>query len=199
MPEKPQYVRLTKQDWDNAKANLGKVSVLESRLARFEGSTPKTEQIVQQVLESVRSQTPAGGQIDPQVLIDAFAEQEKDFPELAGQNRKAIEHVLKHLNASSATPAQAVDVDGAVQRILTAREQSDLEETHPDWSDIVGRPPAEGLDPKTTDFRLWLAKQPAAYQKKLVKRIRRQSCRALSRAFSLPTPIRQRRPRPIGP
>jgi hypothetical protein len=91
VPEKPQYIRLTKQEWDNTKAAAGKVSSLESQVARLAGNVPSAEKMVQQVvdkvLESVRSQTPAGTQIDPQVLIEAFAEQEKDFPELAAQNR----------------------------------------------------------------------------------------------------------------
>ncbi len=169
VPEKPQYVRLTKQDWDNTKAAAGKVAVLESRLAKFEGSLPRTEQIVQQVIESVRAQTPAGTQIDPQVLVDAFADQEKDFPELAAQNRKAIEHVLKNLRGTGTaqSPAPPVDMDAVVEKVLLTREGKALEKAYPDWSDIVGRPKDDGTPAPNTEFRQWLAKQPADYQEEI--------------------------------
>ncbi len=174
VPEKPQYVRLTKQEWDNTKAAAGKVSSLESQLAKLTGSMPRAEQIAQQVLENVRSQTPAGTQIDPQVLIDAFADQDKDFPELAAQNRKAFEHVLKHLRGSTPaqSPAQPVDMKAAFEEWQSAREAAKeanaLAEAYPDWSEIVGRPPAEG-EPvnEGTPFRKWFATQPAAYQEKV--------------------------------
>lgn len=166
VPERPQYVRLTKQDWDNAKAGLGKVAALEGQLAKLTGSLPKAEQIVQQVIESVRAQTPAGTEIDPQVLADAFADQERDFPELAAQNRKAIEHILKNLRgtATAQSPAQPVDMDAAVEKVLLTREGAKLEKAYPDWSDIVGRPMTDGEAPRDTEFRQWLAKQPADYQ-----------------------------------
>lgn len=167
VPVKPQYVRLTKQEWDNTKAAAGKVAVLESQVAKLTGSLPDSKQIVQQVIESVRAQTPAGAEIDPQVLADAFADQEKDFPELAQQNRKAIEHILKNLRGTASSPASPVDMDAAVEKVLLNREGKALEEAHPDWSDIVGRPKAQGEEPVQTEFRVWLATQPAAYQEKV--------------------------------
>jgi hypothetical protein len=117
-PEKPQYVRVTKQEWDNTKAATGKVKSLESQVAKLMASMPQADQITRQLIERVQSQTPAGTAIDPQVLIDAFADQEKDFPELAGQNRKALEHVFKHLRGTgpAAPPAQTVDVKAEMEK-----------------------------------------------------------------------------------
>ena len=165
VPEKPQYVRLTKQDWDNTKAAAGKVATLESQVAKLMAAQAKAEQIIQQA----QAQTPAGAQIDPQVLVDAFADQERDFPELAAQNRKAIEHILKNLRgtATAQPPASPVDMDAAVEKVLLTREGKALEETYPDWSDIVGRPATDGAAAPTTAFRQWLATQPANYQEKV--------------------------------
>ncbi len=167
-PEKPQYVRLTKQEWDNTKAAAGKVSTLESQVAKLVGSMPKADQLVQQVIESVRSQTPAGTEIDPQVLIDAFADQEKDFPELAGQNRKAIEYILKNLRGTVGTaqsPAPPVDIEAVADRVRVRMEEYALNRSYPDWSDVVGRPPTADAPIPETPFRVWLGKQSAEYQK----------------------------------
>lgn len=170
VPEKPQYIRLTKQEWDNTKAAAGKVSSLESQVAKLVGSMPKGEQLVQQVLESVRSQTPAG--LTVEISDDDFAEMAADFPELAKTTRAALEKILKKANVkgtgTAQPPAPAVDIDAAVEKVLMNREVNALAKAYPDWSDIVGRPPAEGAEPaKDNPFRVWLASQPAEYQKEV--------------------------------
>lgn len=167
VPVKPQYVRLTKQEWDNTKAAAGKVAVLESQVAKLTGSLPQAEQIVQQVIDRVKAQGPGGANIDPAVLAEAFADQERDFPELAAQNRKAIEHILKNLPGTASSPASPVDMDAAVEKVLLTREGKALEKAYPDWSEIVGRPKVQGEAPPQTEFRQWLAKQPAAYQEEV--------------------------------
>lgn len=165
VPPKPQYVRLTKQEWDNTKAAAGKVATLESQVAKLTAAQAKAEQIIQQA----QAQTPVGAEIDPQVLIDAFADQERDFPELAAQNRAAIGHVLKNLRGTGTAqpPASPVDMDAAVEKVLLTREGKALEKVYPDWSDIVGRPGADGTPPPNTEFRQWLATQPADYQEEV--------------------------------
>lgn len=170
VPEKPQYIRLTKQEWDNTKAAAGKVSSLESQVAKLMGSTPKAEQIVQQVLDNVRSQTPAG--LDVEMSDEDFAELAADFPELARSTRAALEKIFRKANVKGTGPAQSpvlpVDMDAAFEKWQLGREANALVEAYPDWSDIVGRPPAEGASPATDNpFRAWLATQPAEYQAKV--------------------------------
>lgn len=173
VPPKPQYVRLTKQEWDNTKAAAGKVAVLESQVAKLTASMPNAEQIVQQV----QAMTPVGAAIDPEVLEtvlkEAYADQDVDFPELAGQNRKAQKHVLqnllKHLRGTGTaqSPAQPVDIDAAVEKVLLNREGKVLEKVYPNWSDIIGRPGPNGEPAPNTEFRQWLATQPADYQEEI--------------------------------
>lgn len=170
VPERPQYVRLTKQDWDNTKAAAGKVSSLESQVAKLTGSIPKAEQLVQQVVEKIQSQTAVGEAIE--VTVEDFSEMNSDFEELTKQQVAGLNRVLKKLNVRGAAPAQSpappVDVNAAVEKVLLAREADALAEAYPDWGDIVGRPPTAGAPPpEGNPFRAWLATQPAAYQQKV--------------------------------
>lgn len=175
VPEKPQYVRLTKQEWDNTKAAAGKVSSLESQLAKLTGSMPKAEQIVQQALESLRSQTPAG--LDVEMSEEDFAELTAEFPEIGKGMKTALERILKKANVKGTGPAQApvpspaqpVDMDAALEKALLAREAKALEKAYPDWSEIVGRPPTDGAEPPSTEFRAWLGKQSPEYQKAVLE------------------------------
>ena len=170
VPEKPQYVRLTKQEWDNTKAAAGKVSSLESQVAKLMGSTPKGEQIVQQVLETIKAQSAFGEPIE--VTVEDFSEMNTDFEELTKQQVAGLNRVLKKLNVrgtgTAAPPAKPVDVKAAVAEALLEREVDALAEAYPDWSDIVGRPPAEGAPvAEGNPFRVWLATQPAEYRQKI--------------------------------
>lgn len=171
VPPKPEYVRLTKQDWDNAKAAVGKVASLESQVAKLTGSTPSVDAIAAKVLETVRAQTPAG--LDIEISDDDFAEMMQDFPELAGQTRAGLQRVLKKLKGTGApsSPAQPVDIEAITSKVRLSIEADALVETHPDWEAIVGRPPkdrpADWKPDPNNPFRKWLAAQPADYQEKV--------------------------------
>lgn len=169
-PEKPQYIRLTKQEWDNTKAAAGKVSTLESQLAKLTGSIPKAEQIVQQAIEKIQAQTPAGQPVE--LTDDDFAEW-TDFPEVGATMRKSMEKIVKRLNVrGTAAPAGAAvldsdAIDKAVDARLKARddaataatrekEMTGLAEVYPDWGKIVGQPLAMGTkEPVETEWRKW--------------------------------------------
>lgn len=169
VPEKPQYVRLTKQEWDNAKASVLKVSSLESQLAKLTGSIPKAEQIVQQAIAAIQAQTPAGQAVE--VTDDDVAEIVADFPDLGGSVKKALQKVAGKLRGTGAaqSPTQPVDIGAEVEKVLTGREKQALEENHPTWRDIVGAVNVSAGDqiPETNPFRQWLATQSADYQKKI--------------------------------
>lgn len=49
---------------------------------------------------------------------------------------------------------------------LTRREMEALDEAHEDWRTVIGLPDKDGNTPET-DFRKWLATQPAEYQTKV--------------------------------
>lgn len=171
---KPEYVRVTKQDWDNAKANLGKVSSLESQVAKLTGAMPKADLLVQQVMEKVQAHTPAG---EPLVLTDEdFAEFKETFPEVGETMRKSLDKILKRMNGRGG--AAALD-PGAIEKVVEAtltkraeaettatreKELSGLIEVYPNWGEIVGRPPP-GAEPVQTDWRKWAtANDPKALE-----------------------------------
>ena len=169
VPAKPEYIRVTKQDWDNAKANLGKVSTLESQVAKLTGSIPKADQLIQQVIETVQSQTPAG--VNVEFSDEDFAELAADFPELTKGMRTSLERIFKKANVrGTGTPNAAPDPDAinkAVDARLKARDDAavaesrekdmrGLQEVYPDWGKIVGQPLAMGTkEPVQTDWRKW--------------------------------------------
>ena len=172
VPEKPQYVRVTKQEWDNTKAATGKVKTLESQIAKLTSNAPNADKIAQQVLENLRSQTPAG--LNVEISDEDFAELAADFPELAKHTRAAVEKIFKKANVKgkgpaptpATPPAAPVDVNAEVEKVLLRREHEALAKTFPDWSDIVGRPLIDGdPPPEGNSFRAWLGTQSAEYQK----------------------------------
>lgn len=174
VPEKPQYVRLTKQEWDNTKAAAGKVSSLESQVAKLVGSMgsmPKADQLIQQVIENVRSQTPAG--LSVEMSDEDFAELSADFPELAKSTRAALEKIFKKANVkgtgTSQPAAQPVNMDAVVERALELREYRALEKAYPTWREIVGQADVSKGEkpPEDNPFRQWLASQSTDYQEEV--------------------------------
>lgn len=184
-PGKPQYVRVTQQEWDNQKAMLGKVSSLESQIAKLTGSVPKADAIIQQVIEKVQAQTPAG--VSVEFSDEDFAELAADFPELAKSTRASLERIFKKAmvkgtgapaEAEPPKPVAAMDQD-AVKAVVTAalkekadadaaatqeKEMAELIAAYPDWDKTVGRPAAGTTEPVKTEWRTWLETQPADYQ-----------------------------------
>ncbi|HET8727585.1 MAG TPA: hypothetical protein VFO41_08765 [Alphaproteobacteria bacterium] len=170
-PEKPVYARVLKQDWDNAKAAIGKVANLESQLAKLTG--------VEDRIEKVRSQTPSG--LSVEMSDEDFAELAEEFPELAKSTRSVLEKVFKKASIKGTGPAEpakeppstGVDPDAvktAVARALAEREEGALNEEFPDWGTIIGRPAVDGgKPPEGNAFRAWLEKQDPAYQKKIAE------------------------------
>lgn len=166
VPPKPEYVRVTKQERDNDKAAIGKIAVLESALAKLTGSIPKADQIVQQAIEKVRAETPAGMNVE--ITDEDFAEMAADFPELAKTSRAALEKIFKKANVRGTATAPDPDaINKAVDARLKARddaavaatrekEMTGLQEVYPEWGKIVGQPIAMGTDkPVETPWRKW--------------------------------------------
>lgn len=181
-PEKPEYVRVTKQDWEKHNAMFGKVASLESSLAKLTGSMPNEERLTQQIIAKVRSETPAG-----QVVAfskEDFAEIAEDYPDLAERLEKVLNRGKVKgtgpIDPEKTPPAGAgdpVDIDKAVETALTRRaekeatvvrekEGKDLLEAYPNYREILGSPDVTDGPPKETPWRKWLATQPADYQEK---------------------------------
>ena len=171
-PPKPEYIRPIKQDWDNLKAAAGKISTLESQVAKLTGSIPKAEQIIQQAVDKMRSQTPAG--VSVEFSDEDFAELAADFPDIAKSTRASLEKIFKKANVRGGGDAKPIALDESavakvLDTILAGREKQAFEEAHPAWKDIVGAVDVKAGEkpPENNSFRQWLAAQPPEYQKKI--------------------------------
>ena len=140
-----------------------KVTTLEGKLDKAFGSIGG----IQQLVKDLQAKTPEGSAIE--IPADAFAEMDAEFPDVAKHMRSALEKTLKNVRGTGDTKA-TVDPDAVTQLVaegIKQREMETLEDTYPDWKDIVGAvDSADKADPNNK-FRKWLGTQPAEYQKKV--------------------------------
>lgn len=154
--EKTEYVRITKKDWEAVQGQFSKAFGTIGNM--------------QKTMNGLQERTPAGRKVE--IPASAFAEMEKDFPELAQQVRAAMEAGMSGM-AGTGPPAEAdtsrYDEARAKDRQDKLDEQlADLEDAHPDWKRIVGAIDArtQKADPNNA-FRRWLGTKDAAYQKRM--------------------------------
>ena len=134
---------------DNLAGNVGS---LKSALQRLQQDTPKGEAVT--------------------VTDEDLADMNREFPELAGMTKSALNNVLKRINlrGSSFDPAA---VDERVNTLVAEKVSSERVAIHkelldgltPKWTEIVGLP-VNGVIPKTP-YRDWLVTQPIDYQNKI--------------------------------
>jgi hypothetical protein len=157
-PPEPEYVQITKEERDRLIAVADETTNIKAQLSKAFGTMGNMQQLINQV----RSQTPAGAAVE--INDDDFAELKADFPELAGHTRAALERILKRTNLTGtgqpATPAfDPEEVRKTASEIVHAQGLDDLNDLHPGWQDIVGKP-----DDADKPYRKWLATQPEKYQ-----------------------------------
>lgn len=108
------------------------------------------------------------------VTDEDMAEMMEDFPELGNLTRTALNKVLAKVNARGTGPAQTPDdyialaKKAASEVVSSGRVSLHKEILHgltPGWDKIIGLP-VDGVFPET-DYRKWLATQPAEYQSKI--------------------------------
>jgi hypothetical protein len=158
---KPKYARVTEEQWaESAK----RTESLQQQLFKAFGTLGD----MQKVVKSLQSDTPRGQKVE--IPKDAFAEMEKDFPELARQVRAGVEASLRGTSGTGPSNAQ-VDPEAmqkAVAEYTTKIEVEALEDAYPDWREIVGAVDITKHAPDATNaYRKWLAGKDAAYQAKI--------------------------------
>ena len=101
--------------------------------------------------------------VNPSIEITEkdFEELAKDYPEIAAGTRRGLNAVLKKLGKQPQPGMTMEQLQAAVVQRTLQLEDEALTDAYPNWREIVGKP-----DEKTK-FRLWLAKQPKAYQDRL--------------------------------
>lgn len=159
--QEPEYVQITKGDLARLSAAAEETAGFRQQLSKAFGTMGN----MQQLLNQLRTQTPAGAAVE--LTDDDFAELKEDFPELAGHTRAAFERILKKVNLTGtgqpATPTvDAEQVRVAAANVVHAEGLKDLDDLHPGWRGIVGKP-----DDAENPYRKWLATQAPEYQELL--------------------------------
>ncbi len=158
----PKYVQITQEQFDSLQAAATKTTAIEGQLSKVFGTMGDMQQIV----KKLQSATPAGMSIE--IPKDAFAEMERDFPELAAHLRAGLEKSLKGVRGTADGVAADPDAVGKLVDEKTAKLQIEaLEDAHPTWREIVGAVGSDGKHDPENPFRKWLATQPAEYQAKI--------------------------------
>lgn len=157
-PAEPKYVQLTEGQLADLKAAAEETANLKQQMSKAFGTMGNMQQLINQV----RSQTPAGAVVE--ITDEDFAELREDFPELAGHTRAALERILKRANVKGtgepATPTiDPVTVRTTAAEIVHQQGLADLNDLHPDWQTVV----------VSAEYRKWLGEQSAEYQELLHK------------------------------
>lgn len=164
----PKYRQITEDEYTLLHSAAAKTAEIEKQVSKVFGTVGNMQQIV----NKLQSATPAGTAIE--LPPDVVSEMEKDFPELAGHFKSALEKALKGVRGTGPATGATVDPEAVSKLVNTAmeaatvkREIEALEDDHPTWKEIVGAiGPGETPNPNNP-FRVWLGKQSAEYQAKI--------------------------------
>lgn len=123
-------------------------------------------------LQKLQQDTPSGEQVT--VTDEDLAEMQAEYPELATLTKSALNNVLKRINLKGASSDPAI-IDERVNKLVGERMSSEKVAIHkellqglsPDWNKIIGVPDVKTGEIPKTEFRIWLATQPAEYQQKI--------------------------------
>jgi len=140
---------------DNLAGNYGK---LNAAFTKLQGETPQGRAV----------------EVTDEDLKDMAAE----YPELAGLQKAVLNKILGKMRltgTSQADPAESEArfsslVEQGVKKHLQITNTKRLDRVMPDWETVIGTPDTTGAIPQT-EYRKWLASQPASYQKDVAESI----------------------------
>lgn len=174
--QQPEFIQVTKKDWDEVQAAARRTASYDQQFSKAFGTIGNLQKLVNG-LNKPGETAPPPPKARAEVLKEAFAEMEKDFPELAQQNRAALERVL----SGTPTEIDSTKIKSMMETYTSEREAEALEDAFPEWRDIVGAVDITKEQPNPENaFRKWLATKDAAYQTRINGTI---SARVIERAI----------------
>jgi hypothetical protein len=160
----PKYIQITEGDWAEVRAAAAKTASYDSQLSKAFGTIGNLQKLVNGF--QTQATPPAARKIE--ISKAAFAEMEKDFPELAQQTRAALEAALSGIPVNGAAEVDATKIEGMLAQYTAKREIEALEDAYPSWREIVGAVDITKEQPNAANpFRKWLAGKDAAYQSRV--------------------------------
>lgn len=167
-PPPPEYVQVTKEQFESLQASASKTTEFEKQLSKAFGTMGAMQQTIRKMADAAQAATPSGQSVE--ISKDAFAELEKEYPEFAEQMRRELGKALKNIRGTGQGNGASIEPE-ALQTLIheatVKQELEALEDAHPTWREIVGVVDAEGKHDENHPFRKWLASQDAAYQTKI--------------------------------
>lgn len=161
---KPEFIQITKKDWDEVQAAARRTASYDSQFSKAFGTIGNIQKLMN-ARPAADATPPAEPKNRAEILKEAFAEMEKDFPELAQQNKAALERVLSGIPTAE---LDAPKIEQMLASYTSKREVEALEDVHPDWREIVGAVDITKEQPNPDNpFRKWLATKDAAYQARI--------------------------------
>lgn len=158
-----EVVQVTRRDLNRLMAAADKAETIDVQMSKVFGTIGNVKN---ELMNRLTASAAAGGAIE--ISDDDFAELQEDFPELAKHTKAAFERILKRggLRGTGDPATAQINTDEIVSRADALRREDGLKELsflRPDWRQIVGFT-AEGQADPDSEYRKWLAAQPAEYQ-----------------------------------
>lgn len=178
----PEYIQITAKDWADVRAAAAKTASYDQQLSKAFGTIGNLQKLVNGFqAKQVQEAPPAERKF--QISPAAFAEMEKDFPELAQQTRAALEAALSGLPGANGAEVDATKIESMLANYTSRREIEALDDVYPEWRTIVGQVDItkEQPDPENP-FRKWLSTKEATYQDRVLSS---ESAAVISRAIRL--------------
>lgn len=166
---------------------IDKLTVAYQRLDELEAKHKKYSDdvygrvgMLEQVLKA-QARTPAGQKV--QIKLEDFGEFGTEYPDFANAQLKVINKALSELEVTGLSQEFTADLiknaqtvaERAAEEKATRRQvescRDELNETHPDWLDVIGLPNEDvdkGGVPPDTEFRRWLTTQPNGYAERVL-------------------------------
>jgi hypothetical protein len=163
----PETIQITAKEWAEVRAAAAKTASYDHQLSKAWGTIGKLQERVNGFqTQQVQDKPPAARKVE--LSPAAFAEMQKDFPELAQQVRAAMEAALSGHVGNGANDADTAKLESMLATYTARREIEALEDAYPEWRKIVGAVDVtrEQPDPENA-FRKWLAGKDLAYQNRI--------------------------------
>jgi hypothetical protein len=158
-------VDVSRKEWAEIRAFAARAASYDQQFSKLFGTVGNLSKKFSERMATEQAGTPAGRKVA--IPREAFAEMERDFPELARHTRGALEAALADLHGTGGAPVDAAQIEALVADFNSKREVASLDEEFPDWRDIVGAVDVTMQQPPDNAFRRWLSQQDIRYQTRI--------------------------------
>lgn len=168
--QQPKFRQITEEEYGKLSASAAAIEEMRATLGKQVDTAFGKIGGLERVLKQYQEQTPSGAAVE--ITEEDLAEIRDEFPELVGPQLKALQRVASKMRGTGGFDESRVQpmLDQAgISLVVKAKAEiaeETLDETHPDWKQIVGIPEAPGQQP-STEYRKWLATQPKEYQERV--------------------------------